>query len=243
MGVIIFNGISSKDYHIQVEHPPGYDTPERDYEMVHVPGRNGDLYIEKNSYQNTKRTYEIAALVPKSTFTNIANGINEWLHSAVGYAVLEDSYEPDYFRYAAYVEDGSITNILEKGGRVTVSFNCKPQRFLKEGKKGIVISSSNSKVYNPTKYEALPIVHVKITSNGVLNINGCSMTIAKPGDKDALIINSDLQDCYDSTQTLNLNKYVAFNNDKFPKLSPGNNDISYSGGIVGVTIYPNWWTL
>ena len=27
MGVIIYNGVSSEEFAIQVEHPPGYETP------------------------------------------------------------------------------------------------------------------------------------------------------------------------------------------------------------------------
>lgn len=46
MGVITFNGIASDKLGIQVEHPPGYETPKKDYEIVHVPGRNGDVYID-----------------------------------------------------------------------------------------------------------------------------------------------------------------------------------------------------
>ena len=60
MGVITFNGIASDKLDIQVEHPPGYETPKKDYEIVHVPGRNGDVYIDKGSYQNVSRTYDIA---------------------------------------------------------------------------------------------------------------------------------------------------------------------------------------
>lgn len=29
MGVIIYNGVSSEEFAIQVEHPPGYETPEK----------------------------------------------------------------------------------------------------------------------------------------------------------------------------------------------------------------------
>ena len=36
MGVIIYNGVSSEEFAIQVEHPPGYETPEKDYEITHI---------------------------------------------------------------------------------------------------------------------------------------------------------------------------------------------------------------
>ena len=48
MGVIIYNGVSSEEFAIQVEHPPGYETPEKDYEVTHIPGRNGVSPRPKN---------------------------------------------------------------------------------------------------------------------------------------------------------------------------------------------------
>ena len=62
MGVIIYNGISSEEFAIQVEHPPGYETPEKDYEVTHIPGRNGDIYVDKGSYKNASRSYDICLL-------------------------------------------------------------------------------------------------------------------------------------------------------------------------------------
>lgn len=139
MGVIIFNGLSSKDYHIQVEHPPGYDIPEREFEAIHVPGRNGDILIGKNTYQNVTRSYEISFGSVKEKFPEMARRVSEWLHSTTTYARLEDSYEPEYFRLAVCSSGLSIENILFHGGRTTIEFNCKPQRFLKIGEKNDTI--------------------------------------------------------------------------------------------------------
>ena len=62
MGVIIFNGIPSTNYGIHVEKPPVYATPERDYEVVHIPGRNGDLVIDNGSWLFTNQpTPELTA--------------------------------------------------------------------------------------------------------------------------------------------------------------------------------------
>ena len=55
MGIVIFNGISSKDLHIQVQTEPDYDFPEKDYNVTHVPGRNGDIVIDQGSWQNVSR--------------------------------------------------------------------------------------------------------------------------------------------------------------------------------------------
>lgn len=237
MGFIIFNGISSKDYHIQVEHPPGYDTPERDYEIVHVPGRNGDVIIDKGSYQNKDRSYEIAIGSEDRFFPEMANDISEWLHSAIGYARLEDSYEPEYYRMAVYKEETEIENILFHAGRVTVKFNCKPQRFLKSGDTKIKFSSSGI-LKNPTRHDALPIITVYGSGSGVLNIGGYIVSISEIGD--SIVINSEIQDAYKDME--NRNSDVTLSNG-FPKLVRGTTNISFSGGITSVEVIPKWWTL
>ena len=69
---------------------PGYETPEKDYEVTHIPGRNGDIYVDKGSYKNVSRSYDIAIGAENKDFTIMANFISEWLNSASGYAKLED---------------------------------------------------------------------------------------------------------------------------------------------------------
>lgn len=237
MGFIIFNGISSKDYHIQVEHPPGYDTPERDYEVVHVPGRNGDVVIDKGSYQNKDRSYEIAIGSEDRFFPEMANDISEWLHSAVGYARLEDSYEPEYYRMAVYKEETEIENILFHAGRVTVKFNCKPQRFLKAGDT-IVKFTSSGILKNPTRQIALPVITVYGTSSGVLTIGEYIVSISNI--RDSVVINSEMQDAYSGLTNRNADITLTKG---FPKLKKGETTISFSGGITSVEVIPKWWTL
>lgn len=237
MGVVIFNGISSEEFAIQVEHPPGYSTPARDYEITHIPGRNGDLYIDKGSYQNVTRSYEIAIGSEQKKFTDMANYISEWLNSASGYARLEDSYEPEYYRLAAYSNSGTITNILEHAGRIIVSFDCKPQRYLKSGENPIALTKKGL-LRNPTGFVALPIITIHGSGKGVLTVGDYTITISNINSY--IITDSELQDAYKGTT--NCNSLVTLSNG-FPKLVTGETEISFSGGITSVEVIPRWWTL
>lgn len=238
MGFIIFNGISSEDYHIQVEHPPGYDIPERDYEIVHVPGRNGDVVIDKGSYQNKDRSYEIAIGSEDRLFPEMASKISEWLHSTTGYARLEDSYEPEHYRMAVYKEETEIENILGHGGRATIKFNCKPQRFLKTGDRVVTFSSSGI-LKNQTYQAADPIITIYGSGEGVLNVGGYVVSISNITEP--VIVDSEIQDVY-SKNMENLNGITSLNKG-FPKLKRGENEISFSGGITSVEVKPRWWML
>lgn len=237
MGIVIFNGVSSQDYGIQVEHPPGYSTPERDYDQTHVPGRNGDVFIDKGSYKNVNRTYEIAIGDLKKSFSDLSNNISEWLHSTTGYARLEDSYEPEYYRMAVYHEELNITNILFHAGRATINFDCKPQRFLKAGERAVTFNKK-SYLLNPTNQLASPIIMVYGNGSGTFLMGdyGCSISEING----SIVINSEIQDCYSGT--VNRNSDVTLNKG-FPKLTSGQNEISFSGGITKMEVVPKWWTL
>ena len=142
MGIVVFNGISSQDLHIQVQTEPDYDFPEKDYEVTHVPGRNGDIVIDQGSWQNVSRKYNLAMDAVKISYTEVASKLVQWLHSASGYARLEDSYEPDFYRMAMYKDSGSISNIYNKAGQIEVEFTCKPQRYFKSGEVADIFTTS-----------------------------------------------------------------------------------------------------
>ncbi len=238
MGIIVYNGISSQDYGIQVEHPPEYAYPARDYEIQHVPGRNGDIVLDKGSYQNVERVYDIAFGSYEQEFTTMANKVSEWLHLPSGYARLEDSYETEYYRMAVYEESGSLENLYSRAGRTTIKFNCKPQRFLKLGDQTTKFTK-NGILENPTGFEALPVITIKGGTGGAfLSIGKYAIYISEINS--SIIIDSEIQDVYNGTE--NRNSYVTLS-DGFPRLLPGKNEISFEGSITSVEIIPKWWTL
>ena len=57
MGVITFNGVSSTSIGLVVERPPDYDVAERRYEVITIPGRNGDILMDDESFANSIRNY------------------------------------------------------------------------------------------------------------------------------------------------------------------------------------------
>ena len=234
MGVIIFNNKSSADCRIQVAHPPGYAYPERDYTITHIPGRNGDIIQDNGCYKNVERTYEVSFDAPNEDFATYANAVSAWLHSTTGYARLEDSYEPNYYRMAIYQESNIFENLYNQAGTATIVFECKPQRFLKTGDNTITIQNSLT-IMNPTGFEAYPLFKVTGTS-GVLTVNGNSITFSSIDD--FVMLDCELQDAY--KETTNKNSTVS---GTFPVLKPGSNTISWTGDISSVTMKPRWWTI
>lgn len=266
MGVIIFNGRSSKDRGIEVWSPPNYQVPQRDYDTIHIPGRDGDLLIDKESYKNVSRSYTVSfGQEGKKNFTILANALAEWLNSASGYARLEDSYEPEYYRMACYQKAVEITNAYQIAGSATIEFNCKPQRFLKSGDRVVsfakskfgvddssgqsVLDSSGGNIEgflepqrslnNPTQHSSSPIIKVYGNGAGEIRIGDSTITILSVSGY--LVIDSEMMEVY--KDDANCNSKVKFSSNSFPKLHPGINDVSFSGEITNLEVIPKWWTI
>jgi phage-related protein len=238
MGVITYNGISSDSLGIIIELVPDYSSAEFEADSIHVPGRNGDIILGNGSYKNTSVSYSIAIVTKKDdlSFSDACFRIANWLHSAISYVRLEDTYEPDYYRMAVYVESTAITNVLLQAGRATITFNCKPQRFYKSGENAVSFLTSGS-LLNPSKQIALPISKIYGSGSGTFTLNNQLVSISEINTYTT--INSDLQDAY--TGNTNRNSYVTCTN--FPTLKSGINYLSFTGGVTKIEVTPNWWTV
>lgn len=252
MGNLIFNGISTVDMGVQIQTPPVYEFPDKLYDVIHIEGRNGDLVIDKKSYQNVKRTYFLALGFRKNTtFVTNARMLVEWLLTAEGYARLEDSYEPDYYRMAMFEDPGEMTNYYGDATALEVSFNCKPQRFLKTGDAPIIFPPSSKDSYiqiiNPTMYISLPEIttdgdNLKIEVYSGLDYNNPkNYSSVSSSYNNEFVVDSDIQDCYSNEQYIN--NSITLQNE-FPKLYPGKNWIRITGtNLRKFEIKPRWWTL
>lgn len=246
MGVIIFNNQSSADFGLEVATFPSYEIPERDYDIIHVPGRNGDVIIDNGTFKNVSRSYTVSVATGNNSFPETVNPIVEWLHSSSGYARLEDSYEPDYYRMALYKDSNTIYNLYNDAAQANISFECKPQRFLKSGTDTVQsFMASGSTITNPTAFTSYPIITLSIAtrSTGSLTIGSQTFSIKaqSSGTLFDITIDSELQDVYSGT--LNKNSMITLSNGEFPKLKPGSSTITFSGCIAKVEVIPKWWTI
>ena len=236
-GKCFFNGRFSSDFGIYVEKLPSYYYAERPFNHKAVNGKNGDALLDPGRYENVKKVYKMICYDPNKTFYESAVALSEWLHSpGSDYLRLEDSYEPGSYRMAIYEEANEIENIEGVAGKVEVTFNCMPQRFLISGDELITIPSSGSTIYNPTAYDAKPLIRVE--GVGTVTINGRSVQISS--NYNELII-----DCEKSCATdLSGNRMDYFIYcDSFPILTPGYNTVAYTSDVKYVKIVPRWWIL
>lgn len=238
MGIIreylTFAGKDSRDFNVWISGGGTYDAPIRDVTTVSVPGRNGDLTLDNGRFKNIEVEYP--AFISKDLPNNFA-GFREFMKSKTGYQRIEDTYHLDEYRMGILVDDfGLQTTARNRAGNFYITFNCKPQRFLKSGERFLPTMTASGTIYNPTLYEAKPII--RVVGTGYFTINNVRVEV----DANTVYtdIDSELEDCYYGLNLLNAN--IAMIPDKFPVLVPGSNGIDI-GTVTSIQIMPRWWTI
>lgn len=230
--MIWWNGICSEDMHVRVERYPARPVPKRKGSAQSVEGRNGDLIDQQDAWENVVQPYDVYLSGEfHGGMQMVARQAVAWL-MVKGYHKLEDSYDPDIFRLA-YVEGGlEFANTFNQFGRGTIEFNCKPQRFLREGAVARQ-TLSGTVLLNPTGYTARPLIVVQGAGSGSLTVGGRTMTLS---DCNGVTIDSENEDVFRGNE--NLNSAAA---GPFPLLEAGQTAITWEGGITGVEITPRWF--
>lgn len=233
---LIWNNKSNTEAGVVVEYFPDQPGPRRRMETVKVAGRNGDLLVDLGAWENYSQPYHIYFNAGNNGTPAAARAVRSWLQAPLGYCRLEDSYDPDVFRMAYYAGPADIENIMNRFGRATIRFTCKPQRFFKSGETPIKISSSGTVLVNH-HFPSLPLIRVNGSSAGTLTIGNYTVRIDRLSSY--IMLDSDLQDAYQGLQNKNSDIYAP----EFPVLQPGENTIAWSGGITSLEITPRWWTI
>ena len=229
-----FAGHCCEEFGIVCSGSGTFAAPERDATVVDIPGRNGTLTIDNGRYKNITVSYP--AFVPRD-FPARAASIRAWLLGPIGYQRLEDEYQPDCYHLARFAGPLEFeTGFLNRAASMSLAFDCMPQRWLKSGEYAQRIANGQT-LYNPTGFEALPLIEVELTGEAALQVGGITVQFA--GYTGPLVLDCDLQDAYAGTS--NLNRYVTAA--QFPVLPAGKTEISWSGGVSSVRLTPNWWTL
>jgi len=232
---ITFSGQDLREFGLYISGSGVYNAPERAYEEIEIPGRDGLLLGHEKRLGNVEITY------PAFIYTNFKENIGKlktYLLSKIGYQVLEDTYYPDYFRRGCYYGGLEVEPTSKNdAGSFDLTFMCKPQRYLVSGRTAVTVASG-SVINNPTEMPSKPLIRVYGT--GTIAVNGTQLTVL--ASRDYTDIDCELYDCYYLLE--NRNAYVTFDSDDmhFPELSPGDNEVSYTG-FSEVKITPRWFRL
>lgn len=269
LNTITFDGKALSDFGVYLGGDGAFNSPARIGEMVHIPGRNGSIWMDENCFENIEVRYP--AFIGTSDEADFATRLMEvrsWLASREGYCRLEDTYHADEYRLAVF-KNAIETEPIQytRAGNFNIIFDSKPQRFLKIGDKPQRFGEKGW-INNPTLFDSLPIIAVK--GNGRVNVAGHLFTVSDTTQ--TIYIDSELMEVFipghepedlteeneivirdelwlpieiqsGNREAINMNSHVAFADYEFPTIGPGEQPVAFDPTIESVTIYPRWWRL
>lgn len=169
-----FDGESSKNYSIYITGEAVYNAPEREVEMISIPGRNGSFALDKGRFENIEVTYPAGIFADNELdFARAVSNLRNYLCSKKGYCRLTDDYNPDEYRLAIYKSGLEVDPAQLKAGEFDITFECKPQRYLMSGETPMEITSGEN-ILNPTLFDSQPLIEVE----GYGNISFGDFTIS-----------------------------------------------------------------
>ena len=215
----IFRGIDSRDIGVVVEDMFDVHRPKRNVQAIQVPGRDGRLTQDDGTYD----TYTISGKV--NCFGAPLSDVYAWL-SGSGDLILGD--EPTRSIRASATAQIKNTRFRCDGcyDSLQVSFDCQPFRYhveQTEGANDIPLTSSPTTVSNPGTHKSAPRLTIEGTGTVALTIGTQIVEVTDLAG--GVIIDSELGECFDLTQSMLLNGKVTLLDDGFPVLQPGANII------------------
>lgn len=174
---ITFGGVNSADYGIYISGEGVFNAPKRDVEMITIPGRNGEFALDQGRFENITVTYPAFNFEPGdySAFVQNLSDFRNAICSQKGYQRLTDTFHPDEYRMAAYIDGLEIKPVkYNTASQFNITFDCKPQRFLMSGETAVSVTSGET-LLNPTLFESHPMLEV--TGYGSVGINGETVTV------------------------------------------------------------------
>lgn len=235
MNELTFNGVQSSVFSLFISGEGTFNGTSRSVSTYQVPGRNGALVIDNGYYENISVDYP--AYIVDSFDANFG-ALRAFLLSHIGYFRLSDTYHPDEFRMARYT--GNIQPKLtqrNREGSFTLSFDCKPQRFLLSGEATTTLTADGT-VTNPTLFPSKPLL--RVYGYGTLGIGSDAIIIGQHSYP-YIDIDCDTEDA--QYNGVNSNDLITLTGDSFPELHTGATGITLDANITKVDIVPRWWTL
>ena len=203
---------------------------------VPIAGTNREAIYVEDAWEPYDQPYTL--FVGDGTENSIQEAIDETARilNKKGWQILRDDYDSDHFRIAYFKGPFDVENRFTRAGKFELKFRCRAERYLLSGNAEINVTNGGA-IFNPTGYEAKPLIHIEGSGNGTVTVNGTTMSFT--GITDYLNIDCDKMDTY-RLPSENKNNLMT---GEFPKLKTGANTVTFTGGIATVRITPRYYTI
>lgn len=175
MDYFIFGDVDTRDYGVYIFDSQTDNAPARVYDKYEVPGRDGDVYIDRQKYENVKHVYW--GVIYENYDENLKN-FRSAMRSQIGYKRLQDSIHTDEFYSACFVKALDVKTVQGRSaGKFQIIFDRKPQRFLTSGETPVTYPPGiTSKNLLPYPYDAtsedIGGIHFEDNGDGSITISG-----------------------------------------------------------------------
>ena len=217
----LFDGKSSLDFGCYITGSDTFNSASKTQSKISVPGRNGDVIVSDNRYDNVSYSIKVGMY---------------------GTSEADLHYKIRKLRSYLLSINFDITNLIV--GEATLTFDTKPQHFLKSGETKLVFTA-NGKIENPTYFESKPLL--RVYGQGKLEIGSGLINIKIPSSISSNYIDIDCETWNCTEESKNMNAYVTVSKNGtehyFPTLEEGTNQVVLGTGVTKVEVVPRWWLL
>ena len=162
--------------------------------------------------------------------------ITAWLFgNSRGYKKLMTSDDLDHYFLARVKNAAEVADRIRRLLPFNIEFDCKPLKYDILGENAVIFTGEGN-LYNKYFEPSRPIITVYGSGQGNVYIGNQNIAISNVDEY--VTIDAEMQDAFKGLQ----NKNATVNTADIVLL-PGNNAISFSGGVTSVEIKPRWVTI
>ena len=226
MGWFKFKGKDSRDFGVLIYGAPQRTKPERRVERITIPGRNGELTQDEDTYE----PYTIS-MQCSTRGSERLDEIVTWLNGT-GELIL--ATDPDKVYKASIYNKIAISDVIYLYNSFLVQFRVHPFKY------SVKAFGDTKELTTPTKIKSRgtvysePIITVYGSGDITLTINEKNFPLY--GVDGSITIDSEMMEVFKGNTNQN-SKYGAV---EFPRLEVGENEISWTGNVEKVEIHPKW---
>lgn len=237
-GSFILNGISSEDLHTVIQSRPVLETPKRRVQFKQAFGQSGSTPYDEEAYDNTE--------LPLILYTDGPDAVTS------REAIYEMFNSGKYIDLKMYCDDSKIYKVMTieppkfesryymgEGMSYEVLLTVLPYKYLIDSPLATFLQSGS--IFNPMRYNSLPIIKVYGSGDIVLNVNGIPFSMK--GVSSYITLDSKFMFAYKDTGGVLTNENSKIYTREYPYLKPGVNTISWTGTVTKVEILPRWRSL
>ena len=226
MGWFKFKGKDSRDFGVLIYGAPQRTKPERRVERITIPGRNGELTQDEDTYE----PYTIS-LQCSTRGSDRLDEIVAWLNGAGN---LTLSTEPDKVYQASIYNKISISDVIYLYNSFLLQFRVQPFKYNINAFNDALELTAPTKIKGKGTEYAEPIITVYGSGDITLTINEKDFPLYSVDG--SITIDSEMMEVFKGNTNQN-SKYGAV---EFPRLEVGENNISWTGNVEKVEIHPKW---